>query len=294
MTRELEDNTKNYYVVCLDVLGIKSILLKKEFNKVNFAYRLFQDSFNEVIKSKSAKETTRYILLGDSFYFICERLETALNGIRLFGHGCIDIAIDFKKGYLKNLIPFMVRGGISYGPILLYFSDEDKGVTTSNKIYNPFNAIGLPLVNAYILSEKSKGLRVAVDGAVGENNNVKIQMLKNDKYFSKQRDSKGNYYYEFLWPLCIFKRRDSKYILDSLEAFWYLLEVNRGEHENQYLSTLALFWKSIEHSTEKEEHVVVAKDFFDSKLNKYPDEIDYIKVLKKYDFFIRLNNHNKM
>jgi len=291
MTRELEDNTKNYYVVCLDVLGIKSILLKNEFNKVNLAYRLFQDSFNEVIKSKSADETTRFILLGDSFYFISERLETALNGIRLFGNGCIDIAINFKKGYLKNLIPFMVRGGISYGPILLYFSDEDKSVSTLNKIYNPFNAIGLPLVKAYKLSEKSKGLRVAVDD---EHNDVKIQMHKNEKYFSKQRDLKGKYYYEFLWPSCIFKRRDSKYILDTLESFWYLLEENRGEHENQYLSTLALFWKSIEHSTENEEHVVVAKDFFDSKLDKYPDEIDYIKVLKKYDFFIRLNNHYEM
>ena len=284
MTRELEDNTKNYYVVCLDVLGIKSILLKNEFNKVNLAYRLFQNSFTKVIKSKSADEITRFILLGDSFYFICERLETALNGIRLFGNRCIDIAIGFKKGYLKNLIPFMVRGGISYGQILLYFSDEDKSVSTSNKIYNPFNAIGLPLVKAYKLSEKSKGLRVAVD------DDVKIRMLKNGKYFSKQRDLKGNYYYEFLWPLCIFKRRDSKYIIDTLEAFWYLLEVNRGEHEIQYLSTLALFWKSIEHSPENEGHAVAAKDFFDSKLEKYPDEIDYIKVLKKYDFFIRLNN----
>jgi hypothetical protein len=286
MTRQLEDNTKNYYVVCLDVLGFKSLLRENKFKEVNLAYRLFQDSFNEVIKSKSVDEITRFVLLGDSFYFICERLETALNGIRLFGHGCIDIAIDFKKGYLKNLIPFMVRGGISYGPILLYFSDEDKSVSTSNKIYNPFNAIGLPLVNAYILSEKSKGLRVAVDD---EDNDVKIRMLKNKKYFSKQRDLNGNYYYEFLWPLCIFKRRDSKYILDTLEAFWHLLERNRGDHEIQYLSTLALFWKSVDLTSQQN----VAKFFFESKLDEYPDEIDYIRVLKKYDFFIRLNKSNQ-
>lgn len=281
MTLESEE-TKNYYVICLDVLGTKKILDELDYNKVNMGYRFFQQSFNKVIKFKSANEITSFILIGDSLYFICEELKTALYGIKLFGNRCIQLAIDYKKDEISDLPAFMIRGGISYGPIVFYHPDDDKNIYTSNQINNPFNAIGLPIGEAYVLSEKSKGMRVAV--------HRKVPMDKYKKYFSKQRDFQGNSYYEILWPLCIFNKKNSEYILESLKAFWYLLEKNRGEHEIQYLSTLALFWKSIELTSE----CIIAKSFFDSKLDKYPDEVDYIRVLKKYDFFIRLNNPNQM
>lgn len=281
MTLELEDS-KNYYVICLDVLGIKTILYDLDYNKVNRAYRFFQHSFEKVINFKSAGEITNFILIGDSLYFICEQLKTALYGLKLFGHRCIQIAIDYEKGNIDDLPSFMVRGGISYGPIVFYYSDDDKNIFTSNQIYNPFNAIGLPIGEAYVLSEKSKGMRVAVDHKI-------VPMPNYEKYFPKQRDFEGKCYCEFLWPLCIFNTSDSKYILESLKAFWYLLEKNRGAHEIQYLSTLALFWKSIELTSKH----MLAKEFFESKLNKYPDEINYISLLKKYDFLIILNNCRK-
>jgi len=277
MTLEIE-GSKNYYVICLDVLGTKKILDELDYNKVNIGYRFFQKSINKVINFKSAGEITNFILIGDSLYFICEKLKTALYGIKLFGNSCIQLAIDYGKNEISDLPSFMIRGGISYGPIVFYHPDDNKNVYTSNQINNPFNAIGLPIGKAYVLSEKSKGMRVAVDR--------NVPMDKYKKYFSKQRDFQGNYYYEILWPLCIFNKKNSEYILDSLKAFWHLLEKNRGEHEIQYLSTLALFWKSIELTSEH----MVAKKFFDNKFDKYPDEIDYIGVLKKYDFFIKLNN----
>ena len=278
MTLELEDS-KNYYVFCLDVLGTTKILDALDFNKVNVSYRSFQKSINKVINFKSADERTNFILIGDSLYFICEELKTALYGIKLFGNSCIQLAIDYEKNDINDLPSFMIRGGISYGPIVFYHPDDDINIYTSNQINNPFNAIGLPIGKAYALSEKSKGMRVAVD--------CNVPMDKYKKYFSKQRDFQGNYYYEILWPLCIFNmKKDSDYILDSLKAFWHLLEKNRGDHEIQYLSTLALFWKSVELTLQPN----IAEDFFGGKLDEYPDEIDYIRVLKKYDFFIRLNN----
>lgn len=177
----------------------------------------------------------------------------------------------------------MIRGGISYGPIVFYHPDDDKNIYNSNQINNPFNAIGSPIGKAYVLSEKSKGMRIAVD--------CDVPMDKYKKYFSKQRDFQGNYYYEILWPLCIFNmNKDSDYIFDSLKAFWHLLEKNRGDHEIQYLSTLALFWKSVDLTSQPN----VAEYFFESKLDEYPDEIDYIRVLKKYDFFVQLKNPCKI
>jgi len=281
MTPELED-TNDYYVICLDVLGIKAILDEPDYNKINEAYRYFEHSFEIVAESKYAGEITRFILIGDALYFICEQQKTALYAIKLFGHKCIQKAIDYEKGKIGDLPPFMVRGGISHGSIIFYHPDDDKNIYTSNQANKPFNAIGLPIGKAYALSEKSKGMRVVVDC------NVPIDKYK--KYFSKQRDHQGNYYYEILWPLCIFNMKDSDYIFDSLKAFWHLFEENRGDHEVQYLSTLALFWKSVDLTSLTN----TAEDFFGSKLDKYTDEIDYIRVLKKYDFFIQLKNPCKI
>jgi hypothetical protein len=280
MTLEIEDS-KNYYVICLDVLGTKNTLTELDYNKVNEGYRFFQRSVNEVINFKIPDEITSFILIGDSLYFICEQLKTALYVIKLFGYRCIQFAIDYEKREIDDLPSFMVRGGISYGSIVFYHPDDDKNIYTSNQINNPFNAIGLPIGKAYVLSEKSKGMRVAVDFE---------PMDEYEKYFSKQCDFQGVYYYELLWPLCIFNKKSAEYILDSLNAFWHLFEINRGDHEIQYLSTLALFWKSVELTS----HPSIAEDFFGGKLDEYPDEIDYIGVLKKYDFFIRLNYNDKM
>lgn len=282
MTLEIEDS-KKYYVVCLDLLGTSAILNLSDYNKVNWSYRVFQKNINEVIRFKSADEITNFILIGDSLYFICEQLKTALYGIKLFGTSCIQHAIAYEKNDIHDLPAFMIRGGISYGSIVFYHPDDDKNIYNSNQINNPFNAIGLPIGRAYVLSEKSKGMRIAVD--------CDVPMDKYKKYFSKQRDFQGNYYYEILWPLCIFNiNEDSDYILDLLKAFWHLLEKNRGGHEVQYLSTLALFWKSLDLTSQPN----TAKYFFGSKLDEYPDEIDYIMVLKKYDFFVQLKNPNKI
>jgi len=133
-----------------------------------------------------------------------------------------------------------------------------------------------PIKSAYKLSEKPKGIRFAIDKS------VKIQDYR--KYFYRRRDlCKGDRYCEFLWPLWIFeKRQNQRYIQESLEAFWYLYEKNRGEkHEKHYSSTLALLWNAIDKIPE----CTIAKEFFGNKQNEFSDEIDYIILLKDYDIY---------
>lgn len=96
MTLEIEDS-KDYYVFCLDVLGTSKVLEDSDYNTVNVGYRFFQRNINKVIQFKSEGEITNFILIGDSLYFICEQLKTALYGIKLFGNSCIQLAINYEK-----------------------------------------------------------------------------------------------------------------------------------------------------------------------------------------------------
>jgi len=241
MTPLLEVDIKNYYVVCLDIMGFESILKHGDYKIANIAYRDFEHTVKKVITYKCINETTCFIVIGDSLYFICEQLETALYVVRSFGIRCINTARALFKGRLKYKTPFMIRGGISFGPILLYSPNADSDAFILEQSYYPFNAIGLPIKRAYLLSEKPKGIRVAID-----KESVNIEDYR--KYFYKRYDlCKGDRYCEFLWPLWIFEEQKKRYIQESLEAFWDLYEKNRGKkHEKHYSSTLALLWKSID------------------------------------------------
>ena len=270
MTPDSEDSVKNYYVVCLDIIGFESILKSKDYEKVEISYRDFERRVKRVIPYRSTKETTYYFLIGDALYFVCEQIDTALHVVKSFGINCITKARGYSKGNLEYEIPFMFRGGISFGaiPILQYYPNDDKGS------YCSFNAVGLPVKSAYLLSEKPKGVRVAIDKS------VEIQDYK--KYFYIRRDlCKGNEYCDFLWPLLIFEQRGQNYIKESLNAFWDLYEKNRGEHELHYESTLALLWKAIDKTPE----YMIAQEFFKIKKKEFINEIKYISLLKDYDIY---------
>ena len=263
MTPDSEDSVKNYYVVCLDIIGFESILKSKDYEKVEISYRDFERRVKRVIPYRSTKETTYYFLIGDALYFVCEQIDTALHVVKSFGIRCITKARGYSKGYLEYEIPFMFRGGISFGPIpiLQYHPNDDKGS------YCSFNVVGLPVKDAYLLSEKPKGVRVAIDESVEKD--IKKHYAK---YFSRY-NVKGKYY-EFLWPLWIFEekieKKEEKYIRESLEAFWYLYEKNRGDHEDHYLSTLKLLWDSINKLPE----CMVAEEFFENKPKEIKDKIN--------------------
>jgi len=269
MTLESEDDIKNYYVVCVDLVGVGSFLDKKEYDLVRTAIDGFYLSAFDATQHKYANETTCRIIIGDSLYFICEKLETALNSVVSFGNDCIGIATDLFKGRIMYT-PFMARGSIAFGPILLSFSD--RGTTGLSRVSFQDNAVGLPVDYAYQLSEKLKGIRVAIHDSV----NVRTNDYKN--YFSEvtySKDKKDYSCYEFLWPLCIFERKDQGYIQKSLDTFWYLYEKNRGEHETHYSSTLALLWKSID----KIPGCTAAEEFFGTKDS---DQVNKINNLKNY------------
>jgi hypothetical protein len=225
-------------------------------------------------------------MIGDSIYFICEKLENAIKFVVLFSTQCIDLARGYKRKRNEYLAPFLVRGGMAFGPVLLSFSDAEKSKLLSvsfqehrgeekNKYDKllPFNATGLPVLTAYRLSDKPTGFRVIFednDHSVKKDNNY----ANYAKYFSELRDPKC---YEFLWPLRIFeekiKKKEEEYIQESLEAFWYLYEENRNnEHKKHYTSTLALLWKSIDNFS----GCRVAEEFFEAKPSDDRKEIkDY-------------------
>jgi hypothetical protein len=276
MTLESEDNCKNYYVVCLDILGFGYCLHKKEYNLVGTAISDFYKSVHNALQYRHIDETICYIIIGDSLYYICEKLETTMGVIASFGDKCISIAIYLFQGMLIHETPFMARGAMAFGPTLLTFSDGTPfgllKVSFQKQTDIAFNAVGLPVDYAYKLSEKLKGIRVAIHDSV----DVRTDDYK--KYFSEvtySKDKKDYSCYEFLWPLYIFERRDQEYIQKSLEAFWYLYGKNRGKHEIHYLSTLALLWKSIDEIP----GCMIAEEFFETKdLN----QVNRIRSLKDY------------
>lgn len=270
MTPESEDGIKNYYVVCVDLLGVRYFLNKKQYDLVRTALDGFYLSVFDATQHSYINETTCRVIIGDSLYFICEKLETAINAVVSFGNDCIGITTDIFKGSIVYT-PFMARGAIAFGPILISFSDY--GPTGLSKVSfqeqtgNAFNAVGLPVREAYKLSEKLKGIRVAIHDSV----NVKTTDYK--KYFSEVTDSNGKSCHEFLWPLYIFERKEQGDIQKYLEVFWDLYEKNRGKHEIHYLSTLALLWKSID----KIPGCTVAEEFFETKES---NEVNKIRDLK--------------
>lgn len=277
MTLESEDNCKSYYVVCLDILGFGYCLHKKEYNLVGTAISDFYQSVFNAIQYRHINETTCYIILGDSLYYICEKLETTIDAVASFGDQCIGIAIDLFQGMLIHETPFMARGAMAFGPILLTFSDDTPSgllrVSFQKQTGNAFNAVGLPVNDAYQLSEKLKGIRVAI------HDSVNVETKNYGKYFAIVTDSDGNSCREFLWPLYIFERKDQGYIQKSLEAFWYLYGKNRGKHEIHYLSTLALLWKSIDEIP----GCTIAEEFFETKDLNQVNRIRSLKYLIKED-----------
>lgn len=107
----------------------------------------------------------------------------------------------------------MARGGMAFGHVLLRFSDYGQnnlfGVSPQKQTIDASNAAGLPIGYASQLSEKLKGIRVAI------HDSVNVRTNDYEKYFSKVtyfRDNKDNSCYEFLWPLCIFERKDQEHI----------------------------------------------------------------------------------
>lgn len=273
MTLESEDNNRNYHVVCVDPIGFKSFLDKKEDKLIKTAVNDFYRSVHYATQHRYTNETTCQNVIGDSVYFTCEKLETALNFVISFGNDCIGTAIDLFKGRIIYT-PFMARGGVAFGPVSLSFSDCGPnrllGVSFQKQTDGAFNAVGLPVDCAHKLSGKLKGIRVAIHDSV----NVRTDDYK--KYFSEvtySKDEKDYSCYEFLWPLYIFERKDQGYIQKSLDAFWDLYGKNRGKHEIHYSSTLSLLWKSVD----KIPGCTAAEEFFETKDSDQVNEINNLK-----------------